>query len=58
MPVPRQKTEEPWAANKPILLIPSHAKVSTGSFLQIFYTTEGTSLKAVKVYYLPNYKFN
>lgn len=34
------------------------SKVPKGSFLQIFYITEGKNLKAVKVYYIPDYKFN
>ena len=33
-------------------------QVPKGSFLQIFYVTEGKNLKAIKVYYIPNHKFN
>lgn len=33
-------------------------EVPKGSFLQIFYTTSGANSKAVKVYYIPNHKFN
>lgn len=33
-------------------------QVPKGSFLQIFYVTEGKNLKAVKIYYLPDHEFN
>lgn len=33
-------------------------QVPKGSFLQIFYVTEGKNLKAVKVYYISGHKFN
>ncbi len=32
--------------------------VRFGSFLQIFYATKGGNLEAVRVYYIPDYKFN
>ena len=33
-------------------------EVPKGSFLQIFYTTNGANSKTVKIYYIPDYKFN
>ncbi len=33
-------------------------QIPKGSFLQIFYVTEGKNLKAVKVYYISGHKFN
>lgn len=33
-------------------------EVPKGSFLQIFYTTNGANSKAIKIFYIPGHKFN